>query len=91
MKPIANDITVGTILDQHGAPVVLPTTILSSEEARMLRAYKKFCLTHGLKTAYFCNTCFDGNLQDGMRAHVTDSEIQFNCRHRMLFHLGQSF
>ena len=85
-------VTAGAILDAHGEVVGKPTQVLTSDEARLLREYKKFLLTHGMREALYCNDCFAGNLDhDGMRAHVTDGQIMFECRHRMLFYQGQSF
>lgn len=90
IKDNAN-VTDGTILNADGSVANKPTQLLSAETARVLRAYKKFLAAHGLREALYCNECFSGNLSDGMRAHVTDSQIMFECRHRMLFHQGQSF
>ena len=69
----------------------MPTLVLTSEEAALLRLYKKFLHSHGLREAVYCNTCFQGNLSDGMEAFVRDDEILFRCRHRLLYHKGQSF
>jgi hypothetical protein len=85
------DMTEGVIFDANGEPATRPTQILTSEEAALLRLYKKFLHSHGMREAVFCNSCFSGNLSDGMRAHVTDSEVLFECRHRMLYHKGQSY
>lgn len=85
------NITEGVILDANGQPASLPTQLITAEEAALLRLYKKFLHSHGLREAVFCNTCFEGNLSDGMEAHVTDGEVLFRCRHRMLYHKGQSF
>ncbi len=79
------------MLDANGEPSSRPTLILTSEEAALLRLYKKFLHSHGLREAVFCNTCFSGNLSDGMRAHTTDGQIMWECRHRMLYYHGQSF
>lgn len=85
------DQTEGVILDANGEPSARPTRLLTSEEAALLRLYKKFLHSHGLREAVYCNTCFSGNLEDGMRAHVTDSDVLFECRHRMLYYRGQSY
>lgn len=90
VKDNAN-VTEGTILQADGSIANKPTRILSSEDAKVLRAYKKFLEAHGLREALYCNECFSGNLSDGMRAHVTDGQILFECRHRMLFFQGQSY
>jgi hypothetical protein len=90
IKPNTN-VTEAVILDANGQPKSLPTQVLTSEEAHILRAYKKFLHTHGLREAVYCNTCYQGTQHDGMEAYVTDGEIFFRCRHRMLYHKGQSF
>ena len=84
-------LTSGTILEADGSVANKPTQLLTTDEARLLREYKKFLMTHGLREAVYCNECFSGNLSDGMRAHVTDGQILFECRHRMLFYSGQSY
>ena len=85
------DVTEGVIYDAHGEPATRPTVILTAEEAALLRLYKKFLHSHGIREANFCNTCFSGDLSDGMRVHVTDQDILFECRHRMLYYRGQSY
>jgi hypothetical protein len=85
------DVTEGVILDANGEPSTRPTVLLTAEEAALLRLYKKFLHAHGLRSATYCNTCYSGNLEDGMRVSVTDNEAVFICRHRMLYHRGQSF
>lgn len=90
IKPNTN-VTEGVILDANGQPTSLPTQLLTAEEASLLRLYKKFLHAHGIREAVYCNTCFEGNLSDGMEAYVTDGEVLFRCRHRMLYFKGQSF
>jgi hypothetical protein len=90
IKDTANT-TTGTILTPSGEIAQKPTMLLSDDDARLLREYKKFLQRHGLRETLYCNTCFEGNLNDGLRAFVTDGQILFECRHRMLFHQGQSF
>jgi hypothetical protein len=83
--------TIGTLVDANGEVVNKPTVILSKEEAELLRKYKKFLAARGLREALFCNTCWTGDLSDGMDAFVTDGQILFKCAHRMLFYQGQTF
>jgi hypothetical protein len=88
---ISDDRTTGTVLDANGQPSARPTTILTADEAALLRAYKKFLQKHGIRDASYCASCFSGNRHDGMQVRVTDAEIIFICRCRMLYHLGQTF
>jgi hypothetical protein len=85
------NVTTGTILNADGEPATKPTVLLSADEARLLREYKKFLHSHGLRETLHCNTCFSGDLSDGMRDFVTDGQIMWECRHRILFHQGQSY
>ena len=92
MKPIENDKTTSIVLDANGVPVTLPTVLLSSEDAALLRLYKKFLQRHGIQEANYCQTCWDRSaLEDGMRVFVTDADILFECRHRRLIYKGQSY
>lgn len=90
LKP-NTDTVEGAIVGPNGEVLSKPTQILTSEEAQVLRRYKKFLAARGMREALFCNECWSGNLGDGMRAHVTDGQIMFECRHRMLFYQGQSY
>lgn len=86
-----NDITESVILDANGQPATFPTVLLTAEDAALLRLYKKFLHTHGLREAVYCNTCYQGTQHDGMEAHVTDGEVFFRCRHRLLYYRGASY
>jgi hypothetical protein len=86
-----SDIVQGSIVDPDGNVVNKPTQVLTTEEAELLRRYKKFLASKGMREAVYCNACFEGDLSDGMRAFVTDGQILFECRHRMLFYQGQTF
>ena len=81
--------TTSTVVDAHGQPATLPTTILTSEELSLLRLYKKFLLKHGLREALYCNTCWNGERADGCEAHVTESQALIKCRCTVRF--GQGF
>lgn len=85
------DVVSGSIVGPDGSVLNKPTVILTTEEAELLRKYKQFLQRRGLREAVYCNHCFDGNLEDGMRAFVRDDQILFECRHRMLFYQGQTF
>ena len=83
--------TKSLIVTPDGEMAEKPTLILDSKEADLLRRYKKLLLKYGLREALYCNTCFEGNLADGMRAFVTDSQILLDCRCTTRFYQGQSF
>jgi hypothetical protein len=82
---------VGTLVDANGEVINKPTELLSTEEAELLRKYKQFLQKRGLREALYCNTCWQGDLADGMDAHVTASQIVFKCAHRLLFHQGYTY
>ena len=81
----------GTIITPDGEVATKPTILLDHEEAALLRLYKKFLAKRGLREALYCNACWDGNREDGCRAHVTDAQIVIDCRCTLRFHQGQSF
>ena len=85
LKP-NTDVTTGTIVGPDGTPLIKPTVILSAEDAALLRQYKKFLHRYALRSATYCNHCFEGNLNDGMRAFVRDDQILLECRHRQIFY-----
>jgi hypothetical protein len=39
----------------------------------------------------YCNTCWQGDLADGMDAFVTEGQILFKCSHRLLFYQGATY
>ena len=83
--------TAGTILAPDGSVAALPTQLLSDEDARLLRTYKKFLNRYGLREALYCQKCWDSSLEDGCKAFVTTNQILIQCRCKMRFHQGQTF
>ncbi|HEY3220327.1 MAG TPA: hypothetical protein VGJ80_06325 [Gemmatimonadales bacterium] len=86
------NVTTGTLIGPDGSVLNKPTTLLSDDDARLLRTYKKFLQRMGWREATYCNACFEGNLShDGMQVRVTDDQIVAICRHRMVYYGGQSY
>ena len=83
--------TDALILAPDGSVATKPTTLLTQEEAELLRRYKKFLNAHHLREALYCNDCWDGDRSDGCQAYVTDSQIGIICRCRLRFFSGLSF
>ena len=83
--------TTTQILGPDGNVAVLPTVILSDEDARLLRTYKKFLERHGLRDALYCNDCWSGEREDGVKAFVTPNQIGMHCRCKMRFFNGMTF
>ncbi len=63
-------------------------TALSTEDAKLLRDYKRFLLRHGYKEALYCNVCHEAGRRDGLEAHVTSDDILLRCRCRNQFYKG---
>ena len=78
------------IIGPDGARMDRPVVELSATDAEICRAYKRFKLRMGLKEVNYCAKCWNGNLADGMRGHVTDSDIVYECRCRFLVHQGMT-
>ena len=92
MALVKTDSTLqSVIVGPDGAPATLPTTRLTGEEAKLLRAYRKFLNSHNIKEAAYCGDCWNANLQHGMEAYVTDQQILFRCRCRALFFDGATY
>lgn len=90
-KPLLNDTTKSVIVAPDGTPASLPTVILTGDEARLLREYKKFLDRHRIKEAAYCTDCWEHNLQHGMDAYVTHDQILFRCRCRALYFQGPTY
>jgi len=81
----------GRIVTPTGELAERPTILLTVQEARLLRQYKRFLLEHGLKEALYCTSCWDHQLSHGTRAHVTPSQILIECRCRLRFYQGTEY
>lgn len=58
----------------------VPEVPISNMDAQILRRYKTFLMTHGLREALHCLKCEEHERESGMRAYVTASEIGLLCR-----------
>lgn len=85
------DKTSGIIVGPSGEPINVPTVLLTAEEARLLRLYKKFLHNNGLREAIHCNSCWDGGWHDGTQAYVTDQEIVIRCRCSLRYFKGPTY
>ena len=84
------DRTETTLYGPDGEKVV-PTTLLSTEDAELLRKYKKFLAKQGLREALYCQSCWNGEREDGCKAFVTDGQIGILCRCRNRFFHGMTY
>ena len=89
--PQADQKTVSNIVTPDGTAATYPTLVLTPEDARLLREYKKFLQRHRYREALFCNDCWEGHLSDGTEAHVTPNAILIRCRCRATTFMGPTF
>ena len=71
---------ISTLVGPDGTLVIKQNVPMSVEDHQLLLQYRKFLLRQGLREALFCNDCFEGNRNEGTRAHVTDSSVLIECR-----------
>lgn len=84
--------TKGFIIDPTtGASANIDTEMLTAEQARVFREYKKVLHALGLKEALYCDRCWEHNLSHGTEAHVTTDKIFIRCRCRMLIFNGPTY
>lgn len=76
------------IVGPDGSILNKPTIQLDAKDAALLREYRKFLERQGLREALFCEKCWNRNLEDGTRAHVTPSSVMIECRCRRLLFTG---
>jgi len=82
----------GTIVAPDGTPVTLPTRLLTADEAKVIRAYKKIKLKYGFREENHCNACSESrDRSDGMRGFTTDEKVLYECRCRLLYFDGASY
>jgi hypothetical protein len=86
-----SDTSTSFIVAPDGSVDAMPTILISDEDARLLREYKKFLQKHGLREALYCTNCWEGQKHDGCEAYVTSSRIMIKCRCRNRYHQGQTF
>lgn len=89
-RTLETDKTQSVVIAPDGTVANYPTVVLSLEDAKLLREYKKFLLRHGLREALYCNNCFEHNLSHGTEAYVTPDQIVIRCRCRLRFYQGQT-
>ena len=87
-KPLLNDKTAAMIVAPDGTVASFPTIVISHEDAKLLRAYKKWLLRNGYREALYCNQCYSANRSDGLEAYVTDERMLFKCRCRAQYYQG---
>lgn len=90
-KALLNDKTTATILAPDGSVANLPTEILTGDDARLLRDYRRFLIRHGYKEALYCDRCWERNLARGTEAFVTPERIAIKCRCRLTYFQGQTY
>lgn len=65
--------------------------LMTDDDARLLRNYKKFLLKLHLKELLYCRKCDEHGDHPGVRASVTDSKIDVQCRCTTRRYRGQSY
>lgn len=82
----------GFILDPAtGEPAAIATVKFTTEDARILREYRKFLERWSLREAIYCSHCFENNLSHGIEAFVTNEKILFRCRCTMRIFDGPTY
>lgn len=74
------DKAIGSIVGPDGEPLAIQTVMFTTDEARILREYKKLLMRYALREAVFCQHCWNHHLSDGLDAFVTDQAIVWKCR-----------
>lgn len=69
-----------TLVTADGSLVTKRNVPISVEDHLLLLKYKRFLERQGLREALYCNTCWEGNREDGTRAAVTSSSVLIECR-----------
>lgn len=83
--------TTGLLYGPNNEPINTPTVLLDPADARIIREYKKVLQRLGLKEALYCDECWDRNVNHGLEAHVTSSQIVFKCRCKLRVHMGATY
>lgn len=91
MASANSNTTESVIVAPDGSLSQIPTIVISDEDAKLLREYKKFLQRQGLREALYCQHCWTGQRHDGCEAYVTASQIVIKCRCRNRFYHGASY
>ena len=70
---------------------VMRDRLFSQADAELLRKYRKFLVKYKLREALYCTHCEDAGRLPGLRASVTDSKIDFECRCTVRRYRGQTY
>jgi len=80
------DRTTGGLFDGHGEYAALPTILIQSEEATILRQYTRMLAGRRLTAGYFCRGCWDGRpTATKLRVKISRDEIVMACSCRLRF------
>jgi hypothetical protein len=74
----------------NGTPT-MRDTLLSQADAELLREYKKFLVKYGMRESLWCSKCEAEGRPAGLKAYVTDSKIDFECRCTVRRYRGQTY
>ena len=78
------------ILAPDGSAASVAHVEISLDDAVLLRQYKKLLQRLGLREALYCQACWQGEREDGCKAHVTVHEILIVCRCTVRSHTGMT-
>lgn len=80
------------ILDPSGRLATFRDRQLTQSDAELLRHYKKtFLERHGYREKLWCQKCGELELNEGVRAFVTDQKIGMTCRCTARHYNGQTY
>jgi hypothetical protein len=65
--------------------------LFTQSDAELLRKYKTFLMKYKLRESLYCVHCEDAERAPGLRATVTDSKIDFECRCTVRRYRGQTY
>lgn len=86
-KPSADTTATLAPSTPGAAATVVPTTVLTKQDAELLRDYKVFLEARQLEEKLFCRSCFQSG-HEGSRIALAENQVAINCPDRMWFYQG---
>jgi hypothetical protein len=82
-----HETTSGMLFDADGQPTAMPTILITTEHAQIIRAYLQVLRRYRLSRSLFCRLCHNGRFthETAILESVTDDQVVYACACRLRF------
>lgn len=83
-----NEQTIGHVMQDDGSLKAMPATIITADDASIIRAAFQWYLQNALEPELLCASCFAFSRDSKAEYRITEQEIQVLCACAIRFHKG---